>query len=78
MNRSMESEIKSLFTAGADSGGAIGAIAPLKPTKVAFFHHDFLQFGKQYPQYKVILQSIVLPQQCCEVYFVCLTIVNPQ
>ena len=24
-----------------------GAIAPLKPTKVTFFHHDFVRFGKK-------------------------------
>jgi len=27
-------------------GGAIGAIAPLKPTKVIFITHDFVQFGE--------------------------------
>jgi len=42
-----------------------------------FFHHDFEQFGKQYSRYQDILPSIVLSQQCREVYFITFTVVNP-
>jgi len=61
---------------GADPGGAIGAVSPLKTYKSNFFHNDFLQFGKQHSRYKAIFTSIVLPQQCCEVYFMSLAVVN--
>ena len=33
-----------------------------------FIHHDSLQFGKQHSRYKAILSSIILSQQCYEVY----------
>jgi len=39
-----------------------------------FIHHDFIQFGKQDSRYKAILLSILLPQQCCEVHFISLTV----
>jgi len=42
-----------------------------------FIHHIFLQSGKQHLRYKAILPSIVLSQQCCEVYFIFLTVANP-
>ena len=60
---------------GRIQGGTIGAIAPPKTYESSFIHHDFVHFGKQYSWY--ILQSIVLLQQCCEVYFISLTVVNP-
>jgi len=56
---------------GADPTGAIGAIAPLKPTKVALFIIIF------YNPENNILSSIVVSQQCCEVYFISLKVVNP-
>jgi len=54
-------------TPGADPGDANGAIA--LPKTYNFFHHDFLQLGKQDSRYKAIFPSIVLLQQCCEVLF---------
>jgi len=41
-----------------------------RPTKVTFFHHDFVQSGKQHSRYKTILPSIVLShsRQYCEVW----------
>jgi len=41
--------------------------------KYDFIHHDFAQVGKQH---KAIVPSIVL-SQCCDVYFISLTVVNP-
>jgi len=34
-----------------------------------FIKHDSVQFWKQHSRLKAILWLIVLPQQCCEVYF---------
>jgi len=62
---------------GGSRGGTIRVIAPSKIYKSDFFHHDFLQFGKQHSRYKAILPSTVLSQKCCEVYFISLTVVNP-
>jgi len=42
---------------------------PPKTYENNFIHHDFANFGKQHSRYKAILPSIVLSQQCCEVYF---------
>jgi len=58
--------------------GAIGAIAHPKTYESDFIHHDFVKFGKQHLRYKAILRSIVLSQQCCEVYFISLAVVNPE
>jgi len=52
-----------------------GRSAP-KTYESYFFRHDFVQFGKQHSRYKAILPSIVLSQQCCEVYFISLTLGN--
>jgi len=49
---------------------------PPKTYKSKFFHHNFVQFGKQHSRYKAILTSIVLSQQCCEVYFMSLAVMN--
>jgi len=57
--------------------GVMGAIAFPRTYESNFIHHDFVQFGKQHSRYKAILSSIVLSQQCCEVYFISLTVVNP-
>ena len=63
---------------GVHPGGAIGAISPPKTYEsISLLTHDFVQFGKQHSRYKAILPSIVLSQQCCEVYFISLTVVNP-
>ena len=56
------------------SGSKGEAISPPKIYESNFFHHDFVQFGKQHSRYKAIFPSIVLSQQCCEVYFICLTV----
>jgi len=58
-------------------GGAIGAIAPPENYESNFIHHDFVQFRKQHSRFKASLLSIVLSQQCCEIYFICLRVVNP-
>jgi len=42
---------------------------PSKTYESIFFHNDFVKFGKQHSRYEAILSSIVLPQKCCEVYF---------
>ena len=62
---------------GADPGEEIGAISAPKTHESNFFHHNCEQFGKQHSWYRVILPSIVLSQQRCEVYFTFLTEVNP-
>jgi len=54
-------------------GSRMGAIAPQKPMKVTLFTM-VLQIGKQHSRYKAILSSTVLSQQCCEVYFIPLTV----
>jgi len=56
-------------------GGDWGNCPP-KTYESNFFHHDFVQFGKQHSQYKTILPSIVSSQQSCEVCFISLTVVN--
>jgi len=56
--------------------GGIGVIPSPKTYESMFILHIFLQFGKQHLRYKPILSSIVLSQQCCEVYFISLTVVN--
>jgi len=60
---------------GGSKGGDWGDRPP-KTYESNFFHHDFVQFGKQHSRYKAILPSIVLSQQCCEVYFISPTVVN--
>ena len=56
---------------GRSKGG--GAIAPPKTYESNFIHHVFLpSFGIQYSRFKANLPSIVLSQQCCEVYETCL------
>jgi len=59
------------------SRGAIGAIAPPKTHESNFIYHDFVQFGKQLSRYRVILSSIVLPQQYCGVYVISLSVMSP-
>ena len=56
--------------------GAIGTIIHPQTHKSNFNHHDFVQFGKQHSRCKAILSSIVLSQQCCEVYLISLTVGN--
>jgi len=42
-----------------------------------FIQHDFVHVRNKHSRFKVILSSIVLSQQCCEVYFVSLTVAKP-
>jgi len=49
-------------------GGATRAIVSPKICGSIFFHNEFVQFAGHYLQYKDILPSIVLSQQCCEVF----------
>ena len=51
--------------------------APKKKLWRWLFYHEFVQFGKQHSWYKAIFSSIVLSQQCCEVYFISLTVAKP-
>ena len=60
---------------GGIQGG--GRSPPLKLNESNFFHHNLVQFGKQYSRYKAILSSMVLSQNCCEVYLGSLTAANP-
>jgi len=64
------------FIQGGSRGCVIGAIAIPKTFESSFSYHDFVQFGKQRLRDEVILTSIVLSQQCCEVSFMYLTVVN--
>ena len=57
--------------------GRIRSPSHPKTVRSHFIHHDFLQFEKQHLRYKVILLSIVLSQQWCEVYFIFLTVAKP-
>jgi len=68
-----------LLQAGAKSRSrrTIGVVASPETYESNFIHHDFVQFGKQHSRYKVILPSIVLSQQCCEVYFISRTVAKP-
>jgi len=50
---------------------------PPKTYESNFIHHDFVQFKKQHLRLKAILSSTVLSQQCCEVYFISLTVAKP-
>jgi len=64
-------------TQGRIQGGReSGTIAPPKTYESNFFHHNFVQFGKKRSRYKAMLTSIVLSKQCCEGYFMSLTVVN--
>ena len=47
-----------------------GGDRPLKAYESDFFHHYFVQFEKKHSRYTAILSSIVLTQQCREVYFI--------
>ena len=61
-------------TSGVDQG--IGRLerSPTPPYGSNFIHHNFVQFGKQHSRHKGILLSIILSQQCCEVYFISLAV----
>ena len=62
---------------GRIQSGAMRAIAPFNTYDSNFIHHDFVQIREQHLRLKVILSSIVLSQQCCEVYFISLTVEKP-
>ena len=50
---------------------------PRKTYESNFIQHDFVLIEKLLSRYKAIFLSIVLSQQCCEVYFISLAILNP-
>jgi len=50
---------------------------PPKTYECNFIHHNFAQCGKEQSPYKAFLSSTVLLQQCCEVYFIPLTVAKP-
>jgi len=58
------------------TGGDWGISHP-KIYESDFIYHDFVQLGTQHSRYKAILSSIVLSQQCFEVYFSLLTVAKP-
>jgi len=67
-----------LSAISSHKGGSRGGRSPpLKLNESNFFHHNLVQFGKQYSRYKAILSSMVLSQNCCEVYLGSLTAANP-
>jgi len=66
-----------LWTRGGSRGGAIGANAPLKPTIVALFTRVLYNSQNTIRNLKAILSSIVLSQQCFEVYLISLTAEKP-
>jgi len=47
---------------------------PLKTDENNFIRHSFVQFRKQHSRTNAILSSIVLSLQCCEVYFISITV----
>jgi len=51
-----------LLAGSQPKGGSRGAITPFETYESIFFHHDFVQFGKQHSRCRTILQSIVLSQ----------------
>jgi len=53
-----------------------GGDRPPKTYESNLIRHDFVQLGKQHSRYKAILSSIVLSQQCCEAYFISLTVMK--
>jgi len=57
-------------TARGKSRGGDWGNRPPKTYESNIIHHDFLQFRKQHSRYNVSLLSIVLSQQCWEVYFI--------
>ena len=58
-------------------GGCRRDDRPHKTYESNFIHHDSVEFGKQHSRYKAILSSTDLSQQCCKVYFISVTVVNP-
>jgi len=62
---------------GRIKGGPLGRSNPPKTYENNNIHRNFVQFGKQLSRCKAILLSIVLSQQCCEVIFISLRVVNP-
>jgi len=64
------------FTQGRIQGVGNWGDNPPKTYESNFIHHDFVPIGKNHSRYKAILLSVVLSQQCCEVYFISFTIVN--
>jgi len=72
-------EVSLVVVRGGSKGGE-GAWDDLPPETYEgnFIHHAFVQFGKQHLRCKVIVPSIVLSQQCCEVCFISLeTVAKP-
>jgi len=64
------------FAQGRIQREAIGAIASLKPTKVTFFTMILYNSESTIRDIKSIWTPIVLSQQCCEIYFMYLTVAN--
>jgi len=62
---------------GRTQGESTRSIAPPKTYESIFIHHHFSKFGKQPSRYKSVLSSVALSQQCYEVYFISLAVVNP-
>jgi len=66
-----------LLQPGADPEGGDWGNRIAKTYESSFIRDDFLQFGKQHSRHKAILPPIILSQQCCEEYFISLTVVHP-
>jgi len=50
---------------------------PPKTYESNLIRREFVQFGKQHSRCKVILLSIVLSQEGCEVYLIYLAVAKP-
>ena len=55
-------------------GESKGGDRPPETYESNFIRHNFVQFGKLHSLHMAILSSIVLSQQCCEAYFISLTV----
>jgi len=67
---------RSVWARGGSRGVGDWGDHPPKNYESNFIHHNFVQFGKQHSRYKAILSSIFLSKQCCEAYFIPLTVVK--
>ena len=63
---------------GESNVGQLGqSLPPLKPLKVTLFTMILYNSENSIEPYEAILSSIVLSQQCCDIYIICLTVAKP-
>jgi len=68
--RTQTAEIHIIVMQGADPGWAIGTIVPFKSTQVALLTMIFCNSENSIRDTRPLWSSIVLSQQCCEIYFI--------